>query len=151
MTQISRRRLKPEHLQTLRSLFKHFLNSLKGRDADFEFLELFLTPTELTVLSKRFAALFLIHQQVPIRLIADYLKLSTSTVSNLSILYRLHQDKFSPQMNALLRRRELKETFEDFISIFIGKGPLPPYGGNWGEWFKQRHLEQVRRSHPLRI
>ncbi len=151
MPQVSRRKLSSHNLKVINQLFNRFLGLLKNKEEDSLFLRAFLTQTETIVLSKRFAVLFLLYQQVPFDIIQEKLKVSSSTISRVAQVYHLHQDIFDKKIRVLIRHRELKDALEDMFSAFFGSGPFPPYSHKWGEWEKEKYLKQIKRNRKLRL
>lgn len=149
MPQVSRFPLKREVWEKISGLFFQALVAANNKKAAQVFVEGFLAPTERVMLAKRFAVLFLLEKGVEGAEIANFLKMSTSTVSRL----RLWQKNLDAQQRELLRRillkREVKNLLIDILKTFLYEGP-PPKGADWKKRGQEKWRWEMEQKEPLR-
>lgn len=149
MPQVSRSPLKKEVWDRISGLFFQALVVANDKKAAKAFSEGFLTPTERIMLAKRLAVFFLLEKGVEGQEIANFLKVSTSTVTRL----RIWQSNLDNQQRKLLRKillkREVKNLLVDIFKTFL-YGGLPPKGADWKKWGKEKWRWEMEQQEPLR-
>lgn len=86
----------------------------------------FFTAEEKIMLSKRLAALYLIHKGLHYNEIADTLAISTATVGKLRYRYMSHKELFLPfleELGKVERRLAAKTGKEDFLILLLKTQP----------------------------
>lgn len=111
MSQVSKRIL-PKNIQErlFQNFWEIFAQIKKPKDVAL-FLEDFLSPTEKIMLAKRLTIAILFSKGFDHRSISSLLKVSTSTVNNISMFLKTN----SPGYKLLIRKYTQKEIFKEFI------------------------------------
>lgn len=142
MVQISRRRIKEEVLNKLLDIFLSSILKIRDKKSAERFFAEFLTSTEKIMLTKRIVCMYLLFKKVPIREIADVLKLSTSTVGK----YSLFMSK-NKTINEIFEKILFKESLIKLIDTVIHEYISPPtkYGTDWSAGW-EIHKEYLKRK-----
>ena len=127
MSQTSKRRLKEEVSKQIIDLTFSLLGQRRNR-GDFEHvLFALLSPSELTVLAKRIAVLYLLIKKIDNSVIRDVLKVSCSTISKCIIMIE-NSEVLKITLKQLERNDKIKNIFLEAFSEVYSPGT---YGVNW--------------------
>ncbi|MBI3306097.1 hypothetical protein HYZ82_03175 [Candidatus Nomurabacteria bacterium] len=124
MPHVSSKKLKTEHLQKLYNEFSIALEKSSKKSVKF-FLNDFLTHTEKIMLAKRFAAIYLLSQNVPTSYISEALLMSPSTISRMSVKYE--KGRYSSLLK-MIKNQNIWTILEKIL-----RAGLPPRAGR-GRW-----------------
>lgn len=83
MSQVSKRPIKSELIERMSELLQKSFAKLDKKEAVSDFLEDILTPTERIMIAKRLAIALLLNRGWDQDAVSRYLKVSTSTVTNI--------------------------------------------------------------------
>ena len=111
MSQVSKRVLSKSIQERLFQNFWEIFAQIKKPKEVAIFLEDFLSPTEKVMLAKRLAIAILFSKGYDHRSISSLLKVSTSTVNNISIFLKNNSRGFK----LLFRKYAQKESFKELI------------------------------------
>jgi uncharacterized protein YerC len=148
MAQVSKRKLDPRILQKVFDLFLDSLTSTGNRKQTKEFLDELLTPTEKIMLAKRIAIAYLVLQGLDQRSIANFLKVSTSTVAKISLLLKIQGDGLPKVLGRLLRRKKIANVLDSIAEILLDSTPPVSYSKR-KEWRKNKLQRKIERSSLL--
>jgi Trp operon repressor len=124
--------------------FQVFMKVLTSRYSSSDrssFIELFLTPTEKIMFSKRVAISILIKRGYSYALIKDYLKVSQSTVAGIVKQLAISSTASQVVLDELIRDRDIQKTLSDFE--YNLRSLIPPKGRDWSIW--RKNLEHDKR------
>jgi uncharacterized protein YerC len=113
MTQVSKYLLPKDVYDHIFNVFLSTLVKLRTKKSASEFLSEFLTPTEKVMLAKRLAVGVLIAKECNYREISQTLKVSTTTVGNMSFLYK-YGENYKRMVDKLLTIEETKKFLTGF-------------------------------------
>lgn len=144
MTQISKYPITQDVYDHIFDVFLSTIAGLISKKAVSDFFEEFLTPTERIMFAKRLAIGLLLAKNYDYREISKILRVSTTTISGVSILYRYGKN-YRKVVDNLLKDVE-KEKFwlgigEKIASILSGGG------AKTASW---RYLKQELRKKRLK-
>lgn len=105
------------------------------------FVELFLTPTEKIMLSKRVAIAILIKRGYSYELIKEYLKVSQSTVAGIVKQLELSSQDTQYMLDKIIRHKEMEIVIGNFE--YGLRTLIPPKGRDWSIW--RKNLEHDKR------
>ena len=111
MSQVSKRLLSKTIQERLFQNFWEIFAQIKKPKEVAVFLEDFLSPTEKVMLAKRLAIAILFSKGYDHRSISSLLKVSTSTVNNISIFLKNNTSGYK----LLIRKYSQKESFKNLI------------------------------------
>ena len=141
MVHISRTKIPEKVLIRIYQLFFEVFSRSRSHDSFLELLDDILTPTEKIMLAKRIGILYLLIKEVDQSIIADILKVSTSTVS----IYSVQFYKRDTKMIKIIKDMLVKEKVLDFMEdIFAGLWIQP--GFKKGHYKLKWDYEQSKRA-----
>ena len=143
MSQVTKRIL-PKNIQErlFQNFWEIFAQIKKPKDVAL-FLEDFLSPTEKIMLAKRLTIAILFSKGFDHRSISSLLKVSTSTVNNISIFLKTN----SPGYKLLIRKYTQKEIFKEFIKDL----ERTIYRLQPGQHFVDEDLIKVKMGHKKKL
>lgn len=143
MSQVSKRIL-PKNIQErlFQNFWEIFAQIKKPKDVAL-FLEDFLSPTEKIMLAKRLTIAILFSKGFDHRSISSLLKVSTSTVNNISMFLKTN----SPGYKLLIRKYTQKEIFKEFIKDL----ERTIYRLQPGQHFTDEELIKVKLGHKKKL
>lgn len=149
MARISKYPLDHKFLDLINAEFIQFFISISMTGAVHDFLLDFLTPTELTMLSKRFTIAILLKRGYTAELIKNRLKVSNSAIMGVNSWLK------SPRAGT---QKSLEEhnnkayfiAFIDKIEALIDKLPPAKYR-NWSMVGKEKSARQISRELKSRL
>jgi len=132
MTQISKRKLKPQVEKDLLDSFSYILKELKSKQDVDKFLFSALTDTERLMVAKRIVTAFLLKNNVEEKKISETLKLTPATITRLKMWISIRKEGFDLVFNKLEKRSNeniLKQIFLKILNYSIkaafGRSPKP--------------------------
>ena len=143
MSQVSKRVLSKSIQERLFQNFWEIFAQIKKPKEVATFLEDFLSPTEKVMLAKRLTIAILFSKGYDHRSISSLLKVSTSTVNNISMFLKNN----SPGYKLLIRKYSQKESFKGLIQdlerTFYRLQP--------GQHFIDEDLIKVKLGHKRKV
>lgn len=113
MTQVSRRFLKKEIENQITTIFQEAYIMCNSQDETAEFLHDLLTPTEKIMLSKRLAIAYLLLKGNSYLAIQNILKVSNSTVRNVSLVLKIRGKGMRRIIDKLTRKQKWQKLFRE--------------------------------------
>ena len=104
MSQVSKRKLKPEIEKDLFDSFSYVIKELETKNEVDKFLSSALTDTERLMVAKRVVTAYLLKNKVEEKKIGDILKLTPSTITRLKMWINLRKEGFDLMFNKLEKR-----------------------------------------------
>ncbi|HCC05263.1 TPA: hypothetical protein DEP58_03070 [Patescibacteria group bacterium] len=128
MTNVSKRKLQPSHLNKLYTELAKTIVSLDKKSADI-FLDELLGDEEKIMIAKRLAAIVMLIEKNSVYRVAQLLLLSPSTVAQLKD--KLTTGKYMRIEHMLKRRKKEYADFWNTLEVILRAG-MPPQGrGRW--------------------
>ncbi|MFC1721014.1 Trp family transcriptional regulator [Patescibacteria group bacterium] len=120
MTMLSRKKLKKEYQERIYKRFVKDVMKLKTNGETEVFLRELLTPTEMSMLTKRYAVLLLLSHDFSSYKIAKLLNMSETTIARLSRSVEEGRfDYFKKEKKKQYSKVEPDEDFFDFIEKLL--------------------------------
>lgn len=151
MTQVSRRRVDRVVFSRMQEIFYDALGKVRTRKEAQEFMEDFLTSTELIMLPKRLTIAYLLTKGYAQRAIIDYLKVSSTTINKVHTAMKRGGKGYRLVIQALLQDvaiAKFLQSVDDAIAKFAGGGiPVGLGSSNWSAWHKERRGVKRDQQH----
>lgn len=127
MPQVSKVKVNKELDGRIREAFYSSISTLKTPEAAEQFLKDLLTPTEITMLSKRLAIAILLEKDYQYREISQTLKVSFATINKVRLWLELGGKGFKEAIGRILKEERLEKILDDVDKIIYFVTP-PRYG-----------------------
>ena len=144
MTQVSKYLLSKDVYDHIFDVFLSSLVQIRTKNSASEFLNEFLTPTEKIMLAKRLAIGILIAKKCNYSEISQKLKVSTTTVGNMSSLYK-YGTSYKRIIDKLLATEETKIFWTGFGE---GIASIADIGGAKAAGWKDLKLKLRKKKLP---
>lgn len=148
MPQVSRRRLEKDVQVRIQELFYDAFKHAQSNNSLSNFVNDLLTDTEKKMVSKRLAIAYLLLQEYPYRVIADLLKVSTTTVGRVKLVLDEKGAGYRSVLIKMAKQQEFQEKWskiEYMISTF-----MPIHAGrNFGQIRKRAVQKRKAQSKPF--
>ncbi len=133
MTRVSKKRIKDEHFRKIFDQFIEVVDLSKSKQDKKLFIREFFSPAERVMLVKRIGVIYMVMKEIPDRVIAETLSVSTSTIGRIIEKYDKGDYKY---LKSILKKN--KESLLDILEkiYFI----LPPKVG-------RKRYRFVRQTH----
>ncbi len=138
MTQVSRIPLKKEIENRVYEVLMESIAAAKSHDTVNRLLDDLLSPTERLMIAKRLSIAFLLFIKYDQRTISKWLKVSSTTVSKVSLSMQVGRGGYRSIIESILRSEELKG-FIQKIELALSDIILPKHVAR-SSWH-QRHRE----------
>jgi len=145
MTKISRRFLNKELENHIFELFLETIVDIRNSDDARNFIEDLLSPTEKIMLIKRLAIAVLLTKGYTYDDIDDTLKVSRSTIMNVSIWLKHGKSGYIKVVNKILETQKRKEFIDKIEEILLKLSPPKRYGSAAFENKQKAGKELFRR------
>jgi len=145
MTKISRRFLNKELENHIFELFLNTIVEIRNPDDARNFIEDLLSPTERIMLIKRLAIAVLLVKGYTYDDIDDTLKVSRSTIMNVSIWLKHGKSGYRKAVNKILETQKRKEFIDKIEEILLQLSPPKRYGSAAFESKQRAGKELFRR------
>jgi len=133
MTNISKKKLNKDIQQKIYSRLTKAIAGIHTRSKSAQFIEDILTETERQMLAKRFAALFMLTQNVSSYRVHKLLNMSTTTTKRLSL--ELSQGKHA-YITSVVKKKKDREKFWAELEVIVRLG-MPEMGKNRWKWLDE--------------
>ena len=143
MPQVSRRLINQKTQDKIFNLFISSILKCKSKDLAIELVEDLFTPTEKVMLSKRLSIAYMLLHGYDYRSIAKVLKVSTTTVANVSTWLKIKGKGLRKIMDSIKKDEKIRVVLTDVIDTvqdLIASAP----GQNWST--SKRMLWESRRQ-----
>lgn len=138
MTQVSRIPLKKEIETRVYEVLMESVAAAKSHDTVSRLLDDLLSPTERLMIAKRLSIALLLYKRYDQRTISKWLKVSSTTVSKVSLSMQVGRGGYRSIIESILRNEELKG-FIQKIELALSDIILPKHVAR-SSWH-QRHRE----------
>lgn len=128
MTKVSRRFLNKELENHIFELFLKTIVGIRNTDDARNFIEDLLSPTERVMLIKRLAIAVLLTKGYTYDDIDDTLKVSRSTIMNVSIWLKHGKSGYTNAVKKILETQKRKEFIDKIEEILLRLSPPKRYG-----------------------
>lgn len=146
MTQISKYRISDSVNKQISDFLFQTIANLTTKTQVSEFLNDFLTPTEKIMFSKRLAIGYLIAKGYEQREISRILKVSTTTVSTFSSIYK-NNTSYKKMVDQIVNKSKNKELLLGLAEEFADMGAI--CGAKSAGWFTTRNEIRKKRRELL--
>jgi len=139
MVHLSRFPVDNKKLVKVFNLLFEIINHTNGQNEFFILIKDIISPSEQIMIAKRIAIIYLLMKRVNSGDIAEYLKVSRSTISKFSLLFYEKDTVLITTIKQLLKKENISNFFDDLFSdLFIQPGI------KIGHW--QQHWEHKKRQ-----
>jgi len=146
MPQVSKIPISKEVSDKIFDLFLDCFYNLQNTEEVNEFISDFLTPTEITMVTKRIAIVVLLSRGYDYDSIKDILKVSNSAVSACRARMVRMSETTKKKIDKILAKKKIKEFFIKIESLL---DIVPPKGGRWADWQKERREKEMQIQEPF--
>lgn len=146
MTKISRRYLNKELENHIFEFFLKAIVDIKTTNEAKAFIEDLLSPTERIMLIKRLAIAILLTKGYTYDSIDDTLKVSRSTIMNVSLWLKHGKSGYRNVVNKILEKQKREELFDKIEEILIKLSPPKRFGSMAFEEKQKEGKELVKRK-----
>jgi uncharacterized protein YerC len=146
MAQISKRPISKEISTKIWELFLDCFYDLGDKNEIKDFLDDFLTSTEVVMVIKRIAVVVLLARGYDPESIKDILKVSNSMISSSKARMRVMNEATRKKIDKIVAKRKIKDFFIKIESIL---DIIPPKGGDWSEWRRERRKKEMSLQDPF--
>jgi uncharacterized protein YerC len=146
MAQVSRRPLGQKLENELSRLLIRVVVDLKNPDEIENFLKDFLSPMEKIMLAKRLAIAVLIGKGHDYQQIKEILKVTAGTIASVSLKYKYAGQGYKRIVEKILRQEKTEKLLDKIDDLLSS---LPPKGGNWSKWRRQKEQVKLARQKIL--
>ncbi|MDP3888592.1 MAG: YerC/YecD family TrpR-related protein [bacterium] len=123
-------------------LFK-VISDLKNPQEIQEFFQDFLSPVEQLMLAKRLSIAVLLSKGYDYASIRKVLRVSPPTISKTSLALKYAGKGYKRIVEKLTREEKIDEFLQKVEDVVLDQ--LPPGGGNWSYWRKNREIKKIKR------
>lgn len=147
MSQVSTRPIPKKVKNKIFVLLIKSLQKASKREEIVPFITDLLTPTERIMIAKRLSIAFLLLKgEYSHREISKVLRVSTNTISNISLILKTGGNGYRQMVNKLMKEKEMKIVLNEIYEILT---LVPHKGQNWGEWKKDRLARKRKLEEPF--
>jgi len=147
MTQVSKYPISKDVYEHIFDVFLATIAEIKTKNEVASFLQDFLTPTERIMLAKRLAIGLLLAKNYDYREISKILRVSTTTIGNMSSLYK-YGHAYRKVIDDILADEEMEKFWLDFGEKIASI--LSPGGAKTSGWFYLRNeIRKKKRRKPF--
>jgi len=119
MTKVSRKKMKKEYQECIYKRFIKDIMALKTNKETEDFLRELITPTEMEMLTKRYASLLLLSKEYPPYKVAKLLRMSENTTNRLARSVEEGRFDYFKKEKREYSTVEPDEDFFDFIEKLL--------------------------------
>lgn len=146
MAQISKYKVSQNITDQIQDFLFQTIANLITKNQVSEFFKEFLTPTERVMFSKRLAIGYLIAKKYEQREISKILKVSTTTVSTFSTIYK-NGISYKQMVDRIVNKMKNKEILLDMVEGFADIGAIG--GAKSAGWFTTRNEIRKKKKNLL--
>ncbi|OGK14703.1 hypothetical protein A3C98_03540 [Candidatus Roizmanbacteria bacterium RIFCSPHIGHO2_02_FULL_37_15] len=147
MVHLSKQYLDKEKLRKLYQLFFELLSRSANKDNFLLIITDFISPPEQIMISKRIAIIYLLTKGLTSSVIADYLKVSKSTVSKYSLLFYEKETESIQIIRRIISKGKILGFIDDIFSDLL----IQP-GVKIGHWqLKHEHKRRKEERKALDV
>lgn len=143
MVHISRYKVRPDVYDRINDLFFIVMRELKTKKMFVEVTNELFSSTEKVMFMKRIATIYMILRGSEYRDVSRTLKVSTSTVSKFSLLFKESESKIAKILNGLRVNEDVINLLDDLIfNLFNQRGFKK---GHWQEYWDHEKRKSKRK------
>ncbi len=148
MTQVSKRFVTETVKARIQEVFVNVIADLHSEAEIGEFLEDFLSPPEKIMLAKRLSIALMLAKGYGYEVIADILKVTSSTIAKVNISFKYKGKGYQKIVNKILQEEKWQKFWQDLDDGIVETLP-PRYGSNWSEERRRHYEEKRQRQKPF--
>ena len=147
MSQISKYPISKNIANRIFEIFLTTFTHLKNKEEADQFISALLTPTEKVMLSKRLAIAFLLERNYDYRTIQGILKVSTGTITAVSIAQKHGSQGYKKVIEKILKEEALLKLLDNaVIKLLSFPAGLEKGRGAWTYLKRQAEKEKLRNK-----
>lgn len=146
MTQVSKYPVRKEIEERMYEVFLDSVAMVKTRGQVEKLIDDLLSPTERTMLAKRFSIALLLLKKYDQRAVSSILKVSLTTVNKISRALQKGTGGYGMVINAIVRQEKFHaflEKLDDILADFVTMGRKMPH------WRRERWEAKIRDQKPF--
>ncbi|MEK7634213.1 MAG: Trp family transcriptional regulator [Patescibacteria group bacterium] len=147
MVNISRRQLPEELLEKIYELFFQIFNKFETKQSFFTLMDDFFTPKEKILLAKRITIIYLLIKKIEQRNIADFLKVSTSTVCKYALLLENKDSEMVKIMEEIIKKEKIFDFIDNLLADFLIQPGLKI--GHWDLYWQHRRKKERKQTYGM--
>lgn len=149
MAQVSRYPISKEVYDRCWEIFTKTLIGIRdSKDAD-EIISDLLTPTERIMVTKRLSIAFLLNQGYEYREISKILRVSSPTISMVSLALKWGKNGYKKAVDRILRDEKLRETLNKTAQALITPATVGGQGSRTWRYLKQELQKKSKDRKPF--
>ena len=136
--------------ELLEKTYKLFFEIFKKFETNKSFSTLmndFFTPKEKILLAKRITIIYLLIKKIEQRNIADFLKVSTSTVCKYSLLLENKDSEMVGIIKKIIKKEKTFDFIDDLLADFIIQPGLKI--GHWDLYWKHKRKKERKQIYGI--
>lgn len=134
MSQVSRHYLDSRVQSQMYETFLDVIAEIKEATTVKYFLRDLLSPTELTMLSKRLSIAYMLRKGYTERVVCHTLKVSLGTVNKISGILQRPESGYTHIIDKMLAQAQISQFFDTIMEKI--DHALPPKGASWSQHYR---------------
>lgn len=147
MVNISRRQLPEELLKKINKLFFEIFNRFETNQSFSILMNDFFTPKEKILLAKRITIIYLLIKKIEQRNIADFLKVSTSTVCKYALLLENKDSEMVKIMEEIIKKEKIFDFIDNLLADFLIQPGLKI--GHWDLYWQHKRKKERKQTYGM--
>lgn len=147
MVNISKRHLPQEVLEKIYELFFNILNKFQTKPLFSFFMNDFFTPKEKILLAKRITIIYLLLKNIEQKNIADFLKVSTSTVCKYALMLQNKDSEMIRILKSLVKKEKVFDFIDDLLADFLIQPGFKI--GHWDLYWQHKKKKQRKETYGM--
>ena len=146
MSQISRYPVSKIVYERILEIFFGIIVRIRTKKEAERFLSDFLTPTERVMLAKRLAIAFLLERNYDQRTIARVLRVSTTTVSRVSLMKKIGGSGYEKMIRKLMRDEKLEQFLLGVAKAIASAASVGSKGTRGWRYLRQEIEKEINKK-----
>ena len=147
MVNISRRQLPEELLEKIYELFFQIFNKFETKQSFSTLMDDFFTPKEKILLAKRITIIYLLIKKIEQKNIADFLKVSTSTVCKYALLLESKDSEMVKIMEDIIKKEKIFDFIDNLLADFLIQPGLKI--GHWDLYWQHKRKKERKQTYGM--
>lgn len=147
MVNISNRKLSEELLNKINKLFFEIFKKFETNHSFSTLMNDFFTPKERILLAKRIAIIYLLIKKIEQKNIANFLKVSTSTVCKYSILLESKKSEMVEIIKAIIKKEKTFDFIDNLLADFFIRPGFQI--GHWDSYWQHKRKKERKQIYGM--
>ena len=147
MVNISSRQLSEELLNKINKLFFEIFKKFETNHSFSTLMNDFFTPKERILFAKRITIIYLLIKKIEQRNIADFMKVSTSTVCKYSLLLENKNSEMVEIIKSIIKKEKTFDFIDDLLADFLIRPGLKI--GHWDLYWQHKRKKERKQIYGM--